>query len=104
MVFDLDGPAAGSAASAIAAQGLAALPFPVDVTDEARVAEAVRAVIDAEGRIDIVVNNAGIYPHSPFEELTFAEWRRVLSTNLDSVFLVTRAAYPHMRERGYGRS
>jgi 3-oxoacyl-[acyl-carrier protein] reductase len=103
MVFDLDGPAAGSAASAIAAQGLAALPFPVDVTDEARVAEAVRAVIDAEGRIDIVVNNAGIYPHSPFEELTFAEWRRVLSTNLDSVFLVTRAAYPHMRERGYGR-
>jgi 3-oxoacyl-[acyl-carrier protein] reductase len=103
MVFDLDGPAAGSAASVIAAQGLAAVPFPVDVTDEPGVAEAVRTVIDAEGRIDILVNNAGIYPHTPFEELTFAEWRRVLSTNLDSVFLVTRAVYPHMRERGYGR-
>jgi len=103
MLFDLDGPAAGSAASAIAAQGLAAVPFPVDVIDEPGVTAAVRAVIDAEGRIDILVNNAGIYPHTPFEELTFAEWRRVLSTNLDSVFLVTRAVYPHMRERGYGR-
>jgi NAD(P)-dependent dehydrogenase (short-subunit alcohol dehydrogenase family) len=60
-------------------------------------------VIASEGRIDILVNNAGIYPHTPFEELTFDEWRRVLSTNLDSVFLVTHAVYPHMRERGYGR-
>ena len=75
----------------------------VDVADELSVAEALRTVLAAEGRIDILVNNAGIYPHAPLEELTFAEWRRVLSINLDGVFLVTRAVYPHMRERNFGR-
>jgi len=102
-LFDVDGPAAKAAADAISSKGRRAAAHAVDVTDETGVAEAVRNVIEAEGRIDILVNNAGIYPHTPFEELTFAEWRRVLSTNLDSVFLVTRAVYPHMRERGYGR-
>jgi 3-oxoacyl-[acyl-carrier protein] reductase len=75
----------------------------VDVADEQGVQRAFRAVIDAWGRIDILINNAGIFPHTPFEELTFAEWRRVLSTNLDGLFIVTRAVYPSMRERGYGR-
>jgi len=51
----------------------------------------------------MLVNNAGIYPHIPFEELTFAEWRRVLSTNLDGVFLCSHAAYPAMRHQRYGR-
>jgi NAD(P)-dependent dehydrogenase (short-subunit alcohol dehydrogenase family) len=102
-LFDKDGPPAGAAADAISAGGLAAEAHEVDVTDGAGIAAAVRAVLDTHGRIDVLVNNAGIYPHTPFEELTFEEWRRVLSTNLDSVFLVTRAVYPHLRERGYGR-
>jgi NAD(P)-dependent dehydrogenase (short-subunit alcohol dehydrogenase family) len=75
----------------------------VDVTDADAVAQAVTRVTSAHGRIDILVNNAGIYPYAPFEELSFAEWRRVLATNLDSVFLVTHAVYPTMRERRYGR-
>jgi 3-oxoacyl-[acyl-carrier protein] reductase len=102
-VFDKDAAAAEAAAAAIVDDGLAAEPHEVDVTDEAAIGAAVRAVLDANGRIDVLVNNAGIYPHTPFEELTFEEWRRVLSTNLDSVFLVTKAVYPHLRERGYGR-
>ena len=102
-LFDKDGPAAKGAAGVIAAGGLAAEPHEVDVTDEAGVGAAVTRVLDAHGRIDVLVNNAGIYPHTPFEELTFEEWRRVLSTNLDSVFLVTKAVYPHLRERSYGR-
>jgi NAD(P)-dependent dehydrogenase (short-subunit alcohol dehydrogenase family) len=102
-LFDLDGAAAAASAAAMVSEGLAVAPHTVDVTHELGVAEAVGAVIDAETRIDILVNNAGIYPHTPFEELTFAEWRRVLATNLDGVFLVTRAVYRHMRERGYGR-
>jgi len=76
---------------------------PVDVTDADAVEEAIAGVLERHGRIDILVNNAGVYPHVPFEELTFAEWRRVLATNLDSVFLCTHAVYPVMRERGYGR-
>ncbi len=75
----------------------------VDVTDESAVTTAVGRAVAERGRIDILVNNVGIYPYAPFEELTFAEWRRVLATNLDSVFLVSKAVYPAMRERGYGR-
>lgn len=102
-LFDKDGQAAEAAAEAISSEGLAAEPHEVDVTDESGIAAAVTKVLDTHGRIDVLVNNAGIYPHTPFEELTFSEWRRVLSTNLDSVFLMTHAVYPSMRERGYGR-
>ncbi len=102
-LFDVDTTAAEVTASAMGADDLAATAHAVDVTDEEGVGSAVGAVADAHGRIDILVNNAGIYPHTPFEEVTIVEWRRVLSTNLDSVFLVTKAVYPHMRERGYGR-
>jgi 3-oxoacyl-[acyl-carrier protein] reductase len=75
----------------------------VDVTDCAGVAAAVDSVFAAHGRIDILVNNAGIYPHRPFEESSYEDWRRVLNTNLDSVYIVTRAVYPHMRAAGFGR-
>lgn len=102
-LFDVDGAAVDATAGALASDGAAVSAHAVDVTDEPGIAEAVGEVLRTDGRIDILVNNAGIYPHTPFEEVTFAEWRRVLSTNLDGVFLVTRAVYPHMRERGYGR-
>jgi NAD(P)-dependent dehydrogenase (short-subunit alcohol dehydrogenase family) len=75
----------------------------VDVTDCAGVAAAVESVLGEHGRIDILVNNAGIYPHLPFEESSYEDWRRVLNTNLDSVYIVTRAVYPHMRAAGFGR-
>lgn len=76
---------------------------PVDVSDEAAVREAIARVFAAHGRVDVLVNNAGIYPRTPFEELTFAEWRRVLATNLDSIFLCTHAVFPAMKNRAYGR-
>jgi pyridoxal 4-dehydrogenase len=75
----------------------------VDVADEVSVRAGVDRVLGSRGQIDVLVNNAGIYPHTPFEELTYAEWRRVVTTNLDSLYLVTHAVYPSMRERGYGR-
>ncbi len=75
----------------------------VDVADEGSVQRAVAHVLAKHGRIDVLVNNAGVYPHTPFEELTFAEWRHVLATNLDSVFLCTHAVYPAMTARRYGR-
>src|SRR5438105_14647080 len=102
-LFDVDGEAVAEAAAALEEEGVRTLWRAADVTDEHAVGNAVQAVLAAFDRIDVLVNNAGSYPHTPFEQLTFDEWRRVLSTNLDSVFLMTKAVYPHMRERGYGR-
>jgi NAD(P)-dependent dehydrogenase (short-subunit alcohol dehydrogenase family) len=102
-LLDRDGDGLAAAAAALGREGIPALPLRVDLTDEEEVRAAAAGVLDAEGRIDVLVNNAGIYPHRPFEELTFSEWRHVLAVNLDSVFLCTNAVYPAMRVRGYGR-
>ncbi|HEY7560983.1 MAG TPA: SDR family NAD(P)-dependent oxidoreductase [Gaiellaceae bacterium] len=102
-LVDLDGDAVAAAAGRLGERGADATAHEVDVADEASVSAAVADVLAADGRIDILVNNAGIYPHFPFEELTYADWRRVLSINLDGVFLCAHAVYPAMRERGYGR-
>ena len=99
-LFDLDADVAEEAARAI---GDGARAYQVDITDEASVGNAVAGVLGEHGRVDVLVNNAGIYPHTPFGDLTFDEWRRVLSTNLDGTFLVTKAVWPAMVERGYGR-
>jgi NAD(P)-dependent dehydrogenase (short-subunit alcohol dehydrogenase family) len=102
-VLDRNAAEAARAVEALAETGVPAWAHAVDVSDEAAVRAAVDAVLADSGRLDILVNNAGIYPHTPFEELTYAEWRRVLATNLDGVFLMTHAAYPAMRAAGYGR-
>jgi pyridoxal 4-dehydrogenase len=102
-LLDRDGDALTAAAERLAGEGLAVSTHAADVTDEDAVRNAVAAVLEAEDRIDVLINNAGIYPHRPFEELTFSEWRHVLAVNLDGVYLCAHAVYPAMRERGYGR-
>ena len=103
VLFDLDGKAAEKAAAVLTAEGADAMARELDVSHEHEVDRAVQFVLSTHGRIDILVNNAGIYPHTPFDQLTFEEWRRIMATNLDSVFLCSHAVYPHMVERGYGR-
>jgi 3-oxoacyl-[acyl-carrier protein] reductase len=100
VLFDVDGDAAEKA---VAELGGDALARQVDVTDEHAVGNSVQWVLSTAGRIDVLVNNAGIYPHTPFEALTLTEWRRVMSLNLDGTFLCAHALYPHMKERGSGR-
>lgn len=76
----------------------------VDVSNACAVAEAARDTESVLGGIDVVVNAAGISGSTyPMEDYSYEEWRRVVSINLDSVFLVSRAFIPGMKVRGYGR-
>jgi 3-oxoacyl-[acyl-carrier protein] reductase len=55
------------------------------------------------GSIDILVNNAGIFPLCNFVDLTYAQWRKVMSVNLDGTFLCTKAVVPHMIKKKKGK-
>jgi len=100
-VADLE--AGEETASLVRAAGREALAVRCDVSSPESVAGVAREVERAFGRCDILVNNAGVYPSQPFDELTFADWRRVLSVNLDSMFLMAKAFAPGMKARGWGR-
>ena len=90
-------------AAAIRAGGGAARAFRLDVTLTESVVTTVRAVEEALGPIDVLVNNAGITFARKSLELTDEEWERMLSTNLTSMFRCARAVAPSMIARGGGR-
>ncbi len=77
--------------------------FCADVGDEPQVLRLEREVIAWFGRVDILINNAGLVVRKPCVDLTFAEWSSVLHTNLTGAFLMCRSFVPHMQGRGYGR-
>ena len=92
-----------AAVSAIERLGAEAVAIGVDVADEASVVALVRATGKRWGRLDVLVNNAGINVRKPAHELALDEWRRVLDTNLTSAFLCSRAAHPVMKAGGGGK-
>jgi NAD(P)-dependent dehydrogenase (short-subunit alcohol dehydrogenase family) len=67
-------------------------------------AAIVKTAIDAFGRIDVVVNNAGILRDSSFPKMTDADWELIFRVHMLGAFRVTHAAWPYMRDQGYGRS
>jgi NAD(P)-dependent dehydrogenase (short-subunit alcohol dehydrogenase family) len=83
--------------------GRKALSCVCDVSDEKAVLDLAAQVEKRFGRCDILINNAGIYPIQFFEDISFADWRRVMALNLDGVFLVSKALAPGMKARGWGR-
>jgi len=90
-------------AAQVAASLPDALAVTVDTSSEDQVKGMVDATVDRFGKVDILVNNAAIVPFVEWDDIDFAEWRRIMSVNLDGVFLTSRAVYPHMRDAGYGR-
>ena len=77
--------------------------FELDVADEASVERVVAATIEKLGRIDVLVNNAGVSQRASVMELDLASWQRVLDVNLTGVFLCTKHAARHMKARGSGK-
>ncbi|MDV2478300.1 SDR family oxidoreductase [Rhodococcus zopfii] len=91
-----------SVADRIVASGGRALPVPCDVTDEESVEAAITATVAAFGGLDIVVANAGVLWQGPIETTPLKRWQLCLDVNTTGVFLVTKAAIPHLRARGGG--
>ncbi|MFO7653282.1 MAG: glucose 1-dehydrogenase [Candidatus Krumholzibacteriia bacterium] len=95
VVADLDGQAGTELAAELATDRL--LFVAADVGREPDVRELVAAALARFGRLDVLVNNAGIMIRKSPEDLLLEEWRRVLDTNLTGAFLCTRHALPHLR-------
>ena len=74
----------------------------VDVTSEEQLAAATDALIDAEGRIDVMVNTAAIFNHAPVQEMPTETWQQMMEVNLNGVFGCCRAVVPHMVNNGSG--
>jgi len=75
----------------------------VDVTNREQVDAAVAEIIEAYGKIEILINNAGVLRDKSFLKMTKEEWDTVINVNLSALFTTTQSVLPHMREAGYGR-
>ncbi len=90
-------------AAAIGDEGGTAAAWKLDVSDEEQVQKVFAAVVEEFGRLDVVVNNAGIAgPNKPTHEIEPEEWDQLMSVNVRGVYLCTRAAIPHLRSAGGG--
>ncbi len=102
-VVDRDRAEAERVSGIAGSDGGRAISVETDVSDDASVKAMVDRVAGELGGVDIVVNNAAIYPLRPWLEIEEEEWDRVMAVNLKGYFLCARAAYPSMKERGHGR-
>jgi 2-dehydro-3-deoxy-D-gluconate 5-dehydrogenase len=83
--------------------GAQAEAIEVNVDEEASVEALVKATMARFGRLDVLINNAGMNIRKPAESLALGEWQQVLGTNLTSAFLASRACHPIMKKQGGGK-
>ena len=102
VVADLDADAAGICAARLRAQGLSAMAVQADVTDERSTRAMAEAVVGTWGRIDVLVNNAGIESMAPFLSISLADYERVMRVNTTGVWLCCQAVVPLMQRQGGG--
>lgn len=86
----------------IAAGGEAVASFASVITPTGA-GQIIQTAIDAFGRVDIVINNAGVTEWLPFSKISYESFRKVTGVHYDGAWLVTQAAWPHMEKQGYGR-
>jgi 3-hydroxybutyrate dehydrogenase len=101
-IADINQQAADATAAAIVAAGGRAMGVAMDVTDEHAVEAGTQAVVDAFGRLDVLISNAGVQIVNPIESFAFADWKKMLAIHLDGAFLTTRAALKRMYQDDRG--
>ena len=105
-VWDVNLAGAQATARLVEETGHKAVAFRVDVTAEDQVVSAAQASFDALGRIDILINNAGIVRNiaaAPIEAISLDQWNQLMSVNLTGVFLTSKAVVPYLRRAGKGK-
>jgi len=102
VILDLDREAARATARELSERGGVALGVGADVTDEAQVEAAFKEAIDAYGRLDVMVANAGSQHVEPIHKLSYDNWKKVTNIQLDGSFLSTRAAFRQMMTQDGG--
>ena len=90
-------------AKLVEAEGQECLILQCDVSDRNGVEETVQKALEHFGHIDILINNAGIYPFADIEDLDFETWDRVIKVNLYSQYYMCKAVIPNMKKNGWGR-
>ena len=83
--------------------GRKAIAVVCDVTKEESVKQAIEEVVHAFGKIDILLNNAGIAVRGGVESMSVEEWDKSFDTNVKGIFLASKYVIPHMKEKGYGK-
>ncbi|SHK27235.1 3-oxoacyl-[acyl-carrier protein] reductase [Roseomonas rosea] len=102
-VTDVDHAAAGTVAGQLDPGGSTAMAIPLDVRRKADFTVARDRMVEAWGKVDIVVNNAGYAKRTPTDEITPEEFDEIVAINMRSVFLSCQVFSGHMRGNGYGR-
>jgi NADP-dependent 3-hydroxy acid dehydrogenase YdfG len=91
-----------SLADELTGRGGKALAIPTDVTHHDQVKKLVDAAVQTYGRIDVMINNAGLMPHSPLERLKIDDWNRTIDVNIKGVLYGIAAALPYMKQQKAG--
>jgi meso-butanediol dehydrogenase / (S,S)-butanediol dehydrogenase / diacetyl reductase len=102
VVADLSGRRADEVAADINASGGRAVAIKIDVADPGGVQAAIRLALDRYGRLDIMVNNAGMAELAPLHEVSLESWNRVIAVTLTGTFLGMKYSLPVMRQQGRG--
>lgn len=102
-LVDIDGAHCRERAAAIARAGGKATAYTADVSNRSQLDAAFGTILERHGRIDVLVNNAGIYPRRDFVDMTEAEWDQMQDVNLKSLFYTCKLAVPVMMRHNYGK-
>lgn len=102
-IWDISEEKGNAVAARLDPSGKACIFYQVNTTDLEAVEKAAKMVVDQFGKIDILINNAGITRDASMKKITVEAWDQVIDVNLKGVFFCTKAVAPYMVEAGYGR-